>query len=298
MRNAGPETDRGHSSRHFLRRGRVDLQRSDAGPRLSRQLSGIDLAIAPRCAFGISASRRLVRRAHGGGRRGVRSRCIRSRARRGMGESNRDRRSDRESRRRYFQRRLSRRSAHIDRSANRRIEDLVSDETKASGSIGERMNGMKIITLGVAVLVALVSGLQAAELNFARVDELTGLKGKLNEKEGAYKVTFPRADVAVTIDGWKMPPFMGLGTWAAFSKGERGPGIHPHRVVDIDAMHFRAPTDREFQHAVIRVAGQAEDRVQRLGRDRPLFRHGARAAERDRKSTRLNSSTGHISYAG
>ena len=81
------------------------------------------------------------------------------------------------------------------------------------------MNGMKIITLCVAVLVALASGLQAAELNFARVDELTGLKGKLNEKEGAYKVTFPRADVAVTIDGWKMPPFMGLGTWAAFSKG-------------------------------------------------------------------------------
>ena len=71
---------------------------------------------------------------------------------------------------------------------------------------------MKIVSLGVAVLVASV--LNAAELNFARVDELTGLKGKLNEKEGAYKVTFPRADVSVTIDGWKMPPFMGLGTWA------------------------------------------------------------------------------------
>jgi hypothetical protein len=59
----------------------------------------------------------------------------------------------------------------------------------------------------------------AADLNFARVDELTGLKGKLNEKEGVYRVTFPRADVPVTVDGWKMPPFMGLGTWAAFTKG-------------------------------------------------------------------------------
>lgn len=81
---------------------------------------------------------------------------------------------------------------------------------------------MKIVSLGVAVVAALAQVLNAAELNFARVDELTGLKGKPNEKEGAYKVTFPRADVPVTIDGWKMPPFMGLGTWAAFSKGGHG----------------------------------------------------------------------------
>lgn len=60
---------------------------------------------------------------------------------------------------------------------------------------------------------------RAADLNTARIDELTGLKGKLNEKEGVYRVTFPRADVPVTVDGWKMPPFMGLGTWAAFTKG-------------------------------------------------------------------------------
>jgi len=78
---------------------------------------------------------------------------------------------------------------------------------------------MTILSLGLAVFDAVTQGLNAAELNFARVDEVTGLKGKLNEKEGAYKVTFPRADVPVMIDGWKMPPFMGLGTWAAFTKG-------------------------------------------------------------------------------
>jgi len=59
----------------------------------------------------------------------------------------------------------------------------------------------------------------AADLNTARIDEVTGLKGKMNEKEGVYKVTFPRADVKVVVDGWTMPPFMGLGTWAAFTKG-------------------------------------------------------------------------------
>jgi len=59
----------------------------------------------------------------------------------------------------------------------------------------------------------------AADLDTGRIDELTGLKGKMNEKEGVYKVTFPRDDVKVVVDGRTMPPFMGLGTWAAFTKG-------------------------------------------------------------------------------
>jgi Domain of Unknown Function (DUF1259) len=59
----------------------------------------------------------------------------------------------------------------------------------------------------------------AADLDTARINELTGLKGKMNEKEGVYKVTFPRDDVKVVVDGWTMPAFMGLGTWAAFTKG-------------------------------------------------------------------------------
>src|SRR5213080_1118348 len=46
----------------------------------------------------------------------------------------------------------------------------------------------------------------------------------MNEKEGVYKVTFPRDDVKVVVDGWPMPPFMGLGTWAAF-KGESDKAI-------------------------------------------------------------------------
>jgi Domain of Unknown Function (DUF1259) len=58
-----------------------------------------------------------------------------------------------------------------------------------------------------------------AALDTAKIDNLTGLKGKLNEKEGVYKVTFPRDDVKIVVDGWTMPPFMGLGIWAAFTKG-------------------------------------------------------------------------------
>ena len=60
-------------------------------------------------------------------------------------------------------------------------------------------------------------GVVSAALDTAKIDSITGLKGKLNEKENAYKVTWPRGDVKVVVDGWTMPPFMGLGTWAAFT---------------------------------------------------------------------------------
>jgi hypothetical protein len=62
-----------------------------------------------------------------------------------------------------------------------------------------------------------ISAAGSAALDTAKIDQITGLKGKLNEKESVYKVTFPRNDVKVAVDGWTMPPFMGLGTWAAFT---------------------------------------------------------------------------------
>src|SRR6184192_4685963 len=77
---------------------------------------------------------------------------------------------------------------------------------------------MKKLFILAAISAAMgVSALAA--LDTAKIDNLTGLKGKLNEKEGVYKVTFPRDDMKIVVDGWTMPPFMGLGTWAAF-KGE------------------------------------------------------------------------------
>src|SRR5947199_529153 len=76
----------------------------------------------------------------------------------------------------------------------------------------------QIVTAGL-IFTAFITASVAAGLNTARIDELTRLKGKMNEKEGVYKVTFPRDDVKVIVDGWTMSPFMGLGTWAAFTKG-------------------------------------------------------------------------------
>lgn len=72
--------------------------------------------------------------------------------------------------------------------------------------------------VALAILAA-TTGFSLGALDTAKIDEITGLKGKLNEKEGVYRVTFPRADVKIAVDGWTMPPFMGLGTWAAFTQG-------------------------------------------------------------------------------
>jgi hypothetical protein len=75
---------------------------------------------------------------------------------------------------------------------------------------------MRTYLLIIMIFRASALAALAVPLDTAKIDQLTGLKGKMNEKEGVYKVTFPRNDVKTVVDGWTMPPFMGLGTWAAF----------------------------------------------------------------------------------
>src|SRR6266513_2981135 len=89
----------------------------------------------------------------------------------------------------------------------------------------------------LAAIFAATSISAPATLDTAKIDNLTGLKGKLNEKEGVYKVTFPRDDVKVVVDGWKMPPFMGLGTWAAFTETKNGAIVMGDTVVFEDEVN-------------------------------------------------------------
>jgi hypothetical protein len=57
-------------------------------------------------------------------------------------------------------------------------------------------------------------------LDANRIAALTG--GKPSTIENVVKVSFPRDDVKVDIDGWpKVSPFMGLTSWAAFGPGEQ-----------------------------------------------------------------------------
>ena len=75
---------------------------------------------------------------------------------------------------------------------------------------------LKCACLMLAVAVALP--VTAAELDLAKIEVLTGLKGKFNEAEGVFKVTFPRTDIKATVAGVRMNPELGLTAWAAFTR--------------------------------------------------------------------------------
>src|SRR5437867_6412702 len=84
------------------------------------------------------------------------------------------------------------------------------------------MNG-KMSKIAFAFLfIAFTTSAQDKKMNTSTIDEITGLKGKLNEQENVYKVSAPRTDLKISVDKWEMPPFMGLTSWASFMPGMKG----------------------------------------------------------------------------
>jgi rhodanese-related sulfurtransferase len=79
----------------------------------------------------------------------------------------------------------------------------------------KRFTGFFLI--GAAVMLP-IAGHAALDTN--RIEQVTGLKGSWSAAEGVFKVSQPRSDVGVKVDEWKMPPFMGLTSWAAFLAGK------------------------------------------------------------------------------
>jgi hypothetical protein len=77
------------------------------------------------------------------------------------------------------------------------------------------------MALTVIALGLVASEARAADfsLDTAGIEEAAGGKGTLNKEEGVFKVSFPRSDVKVSVDGTTLPPFMGLTSWAAFMPG-------------------------------------------------------------------------------
>ena len=80
---------------------------------------------------------------------------------------------------------------------------------------------MKTMKTPILFSLALSALPAIAALNTNRIEQLTGLKGAWSAAEGVFKVTAPRNDLPVSVDGWKMPPFMGLTSWAGFIEGKK-----------------------------------------------------------------------------
>ncbi len=57
-------------------------------------------------------------------------------------------------------------------------------------------------------------------IDTAAIERIIGMKGKSNNDE--YKLTIPQNDLSVMVDGFKIIPAMGLGTWVAFTPSHDG----------------------------------------------------------------------------
>jgi hypothetical protein len=90
------------------------------------------------------------------------------------------------------------------------------------------------VVLGAAAAAVILAGHgaraeKAPAFDTAAIEQLTGAKGALDAKEGVFKVSLPRKDLAATAAGVKMTPGMGLTAWAAFTKA----GAHTMVMGDI-----------------------------------------------------------------
>src|SRR5882724_8857666 len=92
-----------------------------------------------------------------------------------------------------------------------------TNSTKCSpaNAVDEEIAMKRMTLLGMMFVSAVAS---AAPLNTAQIEQLTGVKGKLDDKEGVFKVSVPRTDLKVVAGGVHLTPPMGLTTWAAFTK--------------------------------------------------------------------------------
>src|SRR5436190_13536169 len=94
------------------------------------------------------------------------------------------------------------------------MEKRFYEKVLCSSAIGG-LAALAYVTLaGTATLSIAAQG----KVDAAKIEQLTGVKGELNEKEGVFIVRAPRADLQVTTAGVKMNPAMGLTSYAAFMK--------------------------------------------------------------------------------
>jgi hypothetical protein len=73
-----------------------------------------------------------------------------------------------------------------------------------------------------ALVATAAASAEPPALDTAKIEQLTGQKGQMNQKEGVFKVSMPRADLNVTAAGVKLTPALGLTCWASFQRVSDG----------------------------------------------------------------------------
>ena len=98
-----------------------------------------------------------------------------------------------------------------------------------------------VVSLSLFALSALAA---EPQLDGARIEQLTGAKGKMEPMEGVFKVSVPRNDMKVTTAGVKMTSPLGLTTWAAFKS------VGDHTVVMGDTVMTEDQVNRVMSTAL------------------------------------------------
>ena len=88
-----------------------------------------------------------------------------------------------------------------------------------------------------ALVLAAAPHHSAASLDTARIEQLSGAHGKLDRKEGVFKVSAPRSDLSVTVGGVKLTPPSGLTSWAAFEPTGSGVMVMGDMVLTEDQVN-------------------------------------------------------------
>src|SRR4029078_4467164 len=75
---------------------------------------------------------------------------------------------------------------------------------------------------GLSFLLAsfFLLSLKAQTLDTLAIEKNAGIKGKFSN--GEYKITIPQNDLNVEVDGFRIIPPMGLGTWIVFTPVKNG----------------------------------------------------------------------------
>jgi hypothetical protein len=88
---------------------------------------------------------------------------------------------------------------------------------------------------------------QPAKLDAEKIGTAAGAKATTTA-DGVVRIGWPRTDVAVAVDGMPLPPFAGLGSWAAFAPTAHGAMVMGDTVVFQDEVD--AAMDATFAHAL------------------------------------------------
>jgi hypothetical protein len=83
------------------------------------------------------------------------------------------------------------------------------------GMTGNRLRPLAAL-FGALFLTASLSA-AVPDAQRSTIDQITGVKGAYTADEDVYRVSIPRTDVKVAVEGRPMHPFLGLTSWAAFT---------------------------------------------------------------------------------